>query len=149
MATILYSFSGLVGSITNPLITSFPITGDNSGISKVTITMEGDVTSHERAADGSVMVSAINATNGSLQIETFQNSATDEFLIGWYNTLNTLKSQHVVTNWANTVISLVDTASGRSFTLSGVSPKKLPDRSYAVQGGTVSWDLMAAQITEE
>lgn len=149
MAQFVYAFSGFVGSITSPVTPNFAITGDNSGVAKFTITMDGDVTSHQRAADGSVVISAMTVKNGNFAIETFQNSATDQFLLDWYNTLNSLKERHDVSNWNTTVMSFIDTSSNRQFTFNAVSPKKLPERAYGVQAATVNWELMAAEITQE
>ncbi len=149
MANILYGFQGLVGSVTNPATGSFIITGDDSGIAKISWSMSGDVTEHEVSADGSTIISAIARNNGTLSIETYQNSQTDIFLMNWFNTLDALKAQHVLANWTSTVVSVTDTASLRAFTFTGVSPKKQPDRSYGAQAATVSWEMMAAKLTQE
>ena len=140
-----YSFKDTSGAFTHPLAGEF-ILGGEIGEGQFTIVMTTDKSSHNVAADGAVMVSFIAGDNGHIAIECQQTSAIHAFLLGWYNIIKTLAIRGDVTNWANAALSLRNIVDGSEHQLTGVSPQRIPDKTYAAQGGMITWTLMAADI---
>ena len=46
------------------------------------------------------------------------------------------------------VLTIVDAAGSLTLTCEGVTPQKIPDRTYDQTAGLVSWTLLAARITD-
>ena len=72
MAQTTYSFTDLVGSIHSDVVGDFIFTGN--GVGSVSVSKATERTSHDIAADGSVMISKIAGNNGTVTIETQQTS---------------------------------------------------------------------------
>jgi len=51
-----------------------------------------------------------------------------------------------VSQWASATLSFRSLTDGTYHNLTGISPAKIPDKTYAAQGGNVTWNLMAADI---
>lgn len=141
MAQTTYSFSDLVGSIHSSLVDDFVFTGEGAG--SVTVSKSTERTTHDVAADGSIMVSKIAGNNGVINIEVQQTSPLHVWLEKWFAALWASAS----TNWAETSILLVNTVTGTSHVCKGVSPAKEADMPYQAQGQRVTWTLMCADIT--
>ena len=63
---VTYSFKDLVGVLVNPVFgVSIPLTGGNIGLGQVTITMTTERTTHDVAADSTVMPSYVAGDNGT------------------------------------------------------------------------------------
>ncbi len=146
MAPSTYSFKDVVGSFSHPLAGVQTFAGQ-IGLGTFVVKNATERTHHDLASDGTVMVSYISGANGSMEIEMQQNSVLHHFLLNWFNTITVLAEQGNVANWASGVISLASTLDGASHLLTGVSPSKIPDKTYAQSGGKVTWNLMAAQVT--
>jgi hypothetical protein len=134
-----YSFLDLAGAIASP-IGGYTFTGE--GVGEVIVSMTTEKTVHDTAADGSVMVSKIAGDNGMITINCQQTSLVHKFLLGLYNALMVGPASI----WASTSILLRNTSDGTSHVVTGVSPQKVPDKSYQAQGQRISWVLMAANI---
>jgi Bacteriophage KPP10, Structural protein ORF10 len=139
-----YSFKDLSGNFSHPAVGSFILNGGNIGFGQVTVAMTTEKTTHDVAADGSVMVSFISGDNGSVDIEVQQTSALHNFLLDWYNRVKTAADLGDVTLWAAGSMLLRNIVDNTSHSITGISPSKLPDKVYAAQGGKITWKLMAA-----
>ena len=86
MAQTTYSFTDLVGSIHSDVVGDFIFTGN--GVGSVSVSKATERTSHDIAADGSVMISKIAGNNGTVTIETQQTSplhlVSSYFAVGGY-----------------------------------------------------------------
>lgn len=141
METTTYSFGDLVGSISHPEIGIYMFEG--TGVGSVTISKVTDRTAHDLAADGSIMVSKIAGNNGTVTIEVQQTSSIHKWLLAWFNALVALPTA----SWAETAITLRNSATKTSHVCLGVSPQKEADTPYQAQGQRVTWTLMCAEIT--
>lgn len=138
--TTTYSFQDLTGSI------NFPLTGmivfDGAGIGDITVSMSGDKTAHDVAADGSVMVSKVLGNNGTITINCQQTSILHKSLLASYNALLIANAS----DWARAALLIRSVGDGTSHVARGVSFQKLGDKGYQAQGQRVSWTLMCAEI---
>jgi len=141
--TTTYSFKDLTGVIAHPYATAFKLVG--AGIGEIQIVMTTDRTQHDIAADGSVMVSKIEAFNGTIKISCQQTSDLHKFLIGLQNYLDTAPASQ----WALITIALRNATDGISHFATGVSFGKRADKSYKAQGQNVDWTLHAADIQSQ
>lgn len=141
MEVTTYSFGDLVGSIVHPELGVYMF--DGTGVGAVTISKATDRTAHDLASDGSVMVSKIAGNNGTVTIEVQQTSSLHRWLEAWFNGLVNLPTS----SWAETSITLRNSATKTSHVCMGVSPQKEADTPYQAQGQRVVWTLMCAEIT--
>jgi hypothetical protein len=124
-----YSFKDLSGAFIHPLVGSYPLGGGNVGLGQIVSYIAGD--------------------NGSVSIEVQQTSDLHTFLLGWFNACKTAADAGNVTLWAAGALSVRNILDGSSHAMTGVSPGKVPDKTYASQGGKVTWVLPCAKIINE
>jgi Protein of unknown function (DUF3277) len=144
-----YSFKDLSGAFIHPLVGSYPIGGGNVGLGQIVVSMTIDRTVQDMSADGSCMVSYIAGDNGSVSIEVQQTSDLHTFLLGWFNACKTAADAGSVALWAQAAFSVRNILDGSSHAMTGVSPGKVPDKTYASQGGKITWILPCAKIINE
>lgn len=144
-----YSFKDLTGAFIHPLVGSYVLGGGNVGLGQITVSMTQDRTQQDVAADGSVMVSYMPGDNGTISIEVQQTSDLHGFLLAWFNACKTAADAGDVLNWAAAAISIRNLVDGATHTATGISPGKQPDKSYAAQGGKITWVLPCARIINE
>lgn len=145
-----YSFKDTSGSLTNPVLGGSAIVfAGEQGMGQFVVSMHTERTTHDVAADGTVMPSYIAGDNGAMTIEIQQTSALHAALLTLYNILKTAADHGDVTNWASTNVSLRNVVDGSQHLLTGVSFSKIPDKTYASQGGKLSWQLMAANVVNQ
>jgi hypothetical protein len=140
----MYSFQDVVAVFFHPLVGSFEFRGE--GMGSFTITNTTDRTQHDVASDGSVMVSYIAGGNGAMQIEAQQTSDLHKFLLNWFNIISTAANLQDVSNWATALVTIRSILDGSTHILKGVSPAKVPDKTYGQAGARVTWSLMAADV---
>ena len=140
--TSVYSFADVSLVLSHPSVGKCTLTGQ--GLGSVAIARANDNTTHDVAADGSVMVSKVLSKNGSMAISIQQTSEAQNWLKKWYNYLIVAPSSE----WAKTNAVLTNPSGNEKFNLSGVSPQRRPDASFQQTGQQVTWTLMAAEITE-
>lgn len=138
--TTTYSFTDLSGAIAHPALGAYTFTGEGAG--EISVSMTTERTAHDVAADGSVMVTKIAGNNGSISIAVQQTSPIHQWLLNWYNYLVAADTSQ----WAQSALTLRNTVTGDSHVCTGVSPQKVPDKSYQAQGQRVTWVLMCADI---
>lgn len=114
-----------------------------AGIGSIGISMAGDKTAHDVAADGAVMVSKLAGKNGTITIAIQQTSELHEWLMTWYKHIDS----GALSEFASMTITITSKNLGVATVCTGVSPQKLADRNYQAQGQHVTWTLMAAEIT--
>lgn len=135
-----YSFSDLLGSISHPGVGQYVFTGQGTG--EITVAMASDRTSHDLAADGSVMISKMPGGNGTMTVQIQQTSPVHDWLLNWYNYITHADASE----WGAATMLLRSVTMNRSHDALGVSPQKLGDTPYQAQGGKVTWTLMCANI---
>lgn len=140
-----YAFTSVVGAFTHPDAGEYIFQGQE-GVKQMTVANATDRTVHDTAADGAVMVSAVEGASGSLDIECQQTSSLHLFLKSWANLVFTLASAGDATDFAAAAIRIQNIVTGESHTLTGVSPTKIPDQPYGSTGANVTWRLMAANV---
>jgi hypothetical protein len=141
--TTVYSFLDYHVVINHPSVGQAVLSG--AGIGELTVSMATERTAHDVAADGSVMVSKIGGRNGVATLSLQQTSYAHQWLKNWYKYLEGAPASE----WAKTIIVARSILAGDTITISGVSPQKIPDRSFQAAGQKVSWPLMAADIQQD
>lgn len=140
-----YSFKALAGAMTSPVGVNL-VFGGQLGVGKIVVANTTEHTSHDTAADGVVMPSFVAGDSGVITIECQQTSIIHQTLLNWLNILKTAAMNGDVSNWASTNMLLMETTTGQSHNVSGMSPQKSADKSYAAQGGNVTWTLPACNV---
>ena len=142
-----YSFKDLVGSITNAVFgQTILLSGGNIGFGSMTITMETARTTHDTAADGTVMPSYVAGNSGRITFVCQQTSLLHKQLLNLYNLCQQAADAFDVSGWAATSISIQTLLDGSSHKATGVSFSKIPEKPYEAQGKNVTWELMAANV---
>ena len=112
----------------------------SEGMGKISVSMSGDLSSHTATADGYVVVNRLKSSHGMITVEVPQNSSADEFLRKWSRFLKNTESYL----FALTALNIVDSMGRFTIYCEGVTPQKIPDRTYDATSGMVSWVLLAA-----
>lgn len=142
-----YSFKSLTGVLTNSVFgITIPLTGGNIGVGSITVRMTTTRTTHDVAADGTVMPSYIAGDNGEVDIQVQETSAIHQDLLSLYNLCILAANNEDVSGWAATAISFTFLIDGSIHTLTGVSFEKIPDKPYEANGQKITWKLMAANV---
>lgn len=140
MKTTVYSFADVTFILSHPAVGQYTFTG--TGVGSIAITRSTDVTQHDLAADGTVMVSKILVKNGVAALSIQQTSEGHAFLKRWLAYI----TEAPTSEWAKASAVLRCPAQGETITLNGVSPQKSADVTYQAAGQQVTWNLMAAEI---
>lgn len=135
-----YSFSDLVGTMSQASVGSYSFTGQ--GVGEMTITYAAERTVHDVAADGSVMASKIANNTGTCTIQAQQTSDLHTYLLNWFNYLWTAPTNE----WTSTSITIRSLTMNKTYILTGVSPQKIGDTPYQAQGQRITWTLMACDV---
>jgi hypothetical protein len=141
----IYSFKDTVTSIVSPAAGSFLATGQ-VGIGHLIVSYTIERTVQDMSADGNCMISYVSGSNGHLGVEVQQTSALNNYLVSWFNILTTAADADDVSNWASTTILITSLLDGTTHSLTGVSPGKIPDKTYGPQGARLNWTLMAGNV---
>lgn len=137
-----YSFEDVTCSFSHPSVGAASSTG--AGVGTITISMTQEKTVHDTASDGNVMITKIAGKNGSVAITLQQTSELHKFFMKWYNYVDNAPAAE----WASMNITIKSDNLGDSTVCTGVSPQKLADRPYDAQGARITWNLMAAEISQ-
>ena len=117
----------------------------SQGMGRVVGARSGDLSSHTATADGYVVVNRLRSENGTITIEVPQNSSADEYLRKWARYLKNVSDSG---KFALTTLNIVDQAGNFTISCEGVTPQKIPDRTYDREASNLSWTLLAATISE-
>ena len=115
------------------------------GLGKIGISRSGDLSSHTATADGYVVVNRLRSSHGQVTLEVPQNSTADEYLRKWSRYLKNTGSSD---KFARTTLNIVDQAGGFTISCEGVTPQKIPDRTYDQASSSLTWTLLVADISE-
>ncbi len=116
------------------------------GMGKSVVSRSGDLPSHTATADGYVVVNRLKSDNGQITLEVPQNSAADNFLRRW---ADYLRGVQITEEFAKSTMTIKDTAGGLTITATGVTPQKIPDRSWDRTAANLTYTLLAASIREK
>lgn len=142
-----YSFKDLVGSIVNPAVGFTQLlSGGGVGFGAVRIIMTTDRTTHDIAADGTVMPSYLAGDNGVVEIEIQQTSPLHKAILGLYNACVVAANADDLAPWAATQITFRTLLDGSFHSATGCSFEKIPDKPYQAQGQKMTWRIMSANI---
>lgn len=139
-----YSFQDVIAAFACPSVGAASSTG--AGIGSIALDMATEKTTHQVAADGTVLISKVLGDNGTVAVAMQQTSQLHKYLLNWYNYINSANAD--IQAWASMVITISSANLGDNSICTGVSPQKLPGRPYQAQGQSVTWTLMAAEITQ-
>lgn len=114
------------------------------GLGSISFDYAGDNTSHDVAADGSIMVSKIRRRNGTISIEVQQTSLFHSWLKDYANAMEILPANQFAS--ASILISS-PTGTGDQINFSGVSLTKRPGIPYQAEGQRITWTFMATDIS--
>ena len=117
-----------------------------NGAGKIVISASGDLSSHTTTAEGYVVINKLKSENGMITFEVPQNSPADVYLRKWIKYVRTSKK---VANYAKATLTITDSAGGFTILCSGVTPQKVPDRTYDRSSTNLTYTLLAASITEK
>ncbi|CAK9249990.1 unnamed protein product [Sphagnum jensenii] len=84
------------------------------------------------------MPTFIAGDSGNIEIEVQQTSTAHQFLLTWLNTLKTAANNGDLSQWAGTTAIFRTNLSGSIHQASGISPMKVPDKTYAAKESTSS-----------
>ena len=116
------------------------------GTGKIVISASGDLSSHTTTANGFVVVNRLKSENGVITIEVPQNSAADTFLRKWVRYLRTVQDSG---KFAKSTLTVTDQAGKFTIHCAGVTPQKVPDRTYDRSSTNVTYTLLAVSIAEK
>lgn len=140
--TSVYSFADVSLVLSHPSVGQFVFTGQ--GLGSVGIEYSNDNTTHDVAADGSVMISKVVSNNGAMAISIQQTSEAQLWLKKWYNYIKAAPTSE----WAKASAVLRVPASNETFNMANVSPQKRPGATFQQTGQQVAWNLLCGSITE-
>lgn len=136
-----YSFEDVALVFTHPSKGSITLTGAGTG--SVTVSRANDVSTHDLAADGSVMVTKQQARNGTLSIVVQQTSAGSN----WLRKLNQYLEVASSAEWAQAVCTISSKVMGINVQCTGVSPQKTPDMAMQATGQQVTFPYLCQSIS--
>lgn len=137
-----YSFGDVDIIFSHPSVGQKEINGEGTG--SITITMQTEKSTHDVAADGSVMISKIAGENANIDIEVQQTSGFHKWLLAYYNAINLAPSSL----WAAAQILIRDKAGESTILAIDVSPRIRASKSYQSQGQRVTWNFLAGNCSE-
>lgn len=135
-----YSFADTDLVLNHPSVGQKTFTG--KGLGSITIAFANDMSQHDTAADGSVMVSKIDTKSGTLSIAIQQTSDAQM----WLNKLVNYLKVAPTSEFAQTTGMLVNKSTGANYTFNGITPQKSPDEAFQQTGQQVTWALLVAEI---
>jgi hypothetical protein len=140
-----YSFKDVKAAIDGPG-GNFPLCGDEAGAAKegITVSQLNDDNTMTSGADGSWMHSLNNDASGTVTVRLLKASTVNAQL---ENLRSHQRSSSA--NWGKNTITIRNVVSGDSVTCKGVAFKRVPDLTYAAEGGTVEWVFDAGKITRK
>lgn len=136
-----YSFEDTTVTISHPAIGNYSAFG--TGIGQVSVNYDSNVTAHSVAADLSVVVSKYAVKNGTIEFQVLQSSEFNAWLKRWANILE----QGSADAFADTVITITNRSTGDNYVATGCSHQQKPSETFGPEAQTITWTIMAANIT--
>lgn len=135
-----YGFEDLSVVITHKAMGQLALQG--AGVGTITFAKANDVSSHDVAGDGTVMISKIKARNGTVAIAVQQTSDANQ----WFTKLFNYLEAAGLSEWAG--IALMATAPNMKVTheCANMTFQKQADAPYQAQGQQVTWTFLAGDM---
>ena len=143
MSTYVYSFEDTSVIISHPNFETYSAYG--TGIGSIQVSMANDITTHDVAADLSVVVSKSVKKNGTVTFDVLQGSDFNKYLMR----LSSFLEASVPRVFALTRITIANSSTGEVYYCSGCSPQKRPDNQFQSQAQNRSWAWMCANISTQ
>ena len=140
-----YSFVDTAGTVANPFSGAYIFQGQR-GVKQITVTMATEKSVLDVSSDGAVMATFIPGDNGTVAIEMQQTSDFYKYVLAWYNLAKIAALGGDVSDWFAGAMTLRNIADGTSHLCTGMAPAKLPDKTYAAQGGYVTVNFTCCDI---
>ena len=137
-----YSLVDTQTVISHPSVGRKVLSDEENGGGQISIQFTGDMANHNQTANGYVVISKVRSRAGQVTLEVPQNSPSDLFLDNLCGYLASAPTKE----FALSKLNVIDTASGKQWTCTGVTPQKRPDRTYAAQAGTLNYTFLCADI---
>jgi len=137
-----YSLPDVVTTINHPDVGRCVLSDVGGG--KITISYAGDMSSHTTTATGHVVVNRLKSQSGTVALEIPQNSEADLYLQKWIKYLKSCRTAR----FALSDLVLNDPASGKTYSMTGVTPQKQPDEGYDQTSGNRQYNLLFAEMKE-
>ena len=135
-----YSFEDITGAYASPI--GGIVTFDGIGAGSINIAMDQEMTAHNIAADGVVMVTKKKGEPGTITVQVQQTSPFHRSMIQAYTAIKLANAA----SWASAGMTIRAVTMGITHIATGVSFAKIPDTSYQGEGQMVSWTFKAADI---
>ena len=139
-----YSLADTKVVLSHPNVGQCPL--HQGGAGKLVISMSGDISSHTSTARGDTVINRMRSENGVVTIEIPQNSAADNFLRKWVRYLTNVQAS---SKFPKSTLTITDQAGKFTIHCTGVTPQKVPDRTYDRSSTNVTYTLLAVSITEK
>ena len=143
MSTYVYSFEDTSVIFSHPNFETYSAYG--TGIGSVQVSMANDITTHDVAADLSVVVSKSVKKNGTVTFDVLQGSDFNKYL----SRLASYLENSAPSEFALARITIVNRSTGESYYCSGCSPQKRPDNQFQSQAQNRSSVWMCANISTQ
>lgn len=141
--TFVYSFEDTVVTISHPSVGVYSAYG--TGIGDLSVNLSENVTTHEVAADQSVIVSKHVKRNGTVN---FNISQVSDFNT-WLKKFAAYIEEADASEFALATISISNKTTGDNYYCTGVSHQKIADNQLQSQAQNRSWTMMCAHITNK
>jgi len=138
--TSTYGFKDVDATISHPSYGSYTLQGE--GVGELSITKTTERTTHDVAADGSIMVSKIEGNNGNVVVQCQQTSGVHNWLQGLFNYLASADTDE----WAQISLTVKANHMKKTHYCTYGAMQKEGDNPYQAQGQKISWTLMFADI---
>lgn len=137
-----YSLADTQTVMNHPSVGRKVLSDEESGGGQISIQFAQDMASQQQTANGYVVISKVRSRAGQVTMEIPQNSPSDLYLDKLVGYLESAPANE----FALSTLNIVDNATGKKWTCTGVVPNKRPDRSYAAQGGNLNYTFLCADI---
>ena len=141
--TFVYSFEDTVVTISHPSVGVYSAYG--TGIGDLSINLSENVTTHEVAADQSVIVSKHVKRNGTVNFNISQVSDFNK----WLKKFVAYIEEADASEFALATISISNKTTGDNYYCTGVSHQKIADNQLQSQAQNRAWTMMCAHITNK
>jgi hypothetical protein len=143
-----YSFLDLSLAFNDPDVGSYSPTAGELGFGQLTIEMTTERITQRVAADGLVMIVYKAGSNATIDILVQQVSPLHNWLLNWANTKFGNADNGNLLTLAGMQFTARNIVDGTQHVCLGVTPTRIPPKSYAADGADITCRLMAANATQ-
>lgn len=128
----------------HPAVGRKVLSDEENGGGQISIAYSQDMSNHMQTASGYTVINKVKSHAGTVTLEIPQNSPSDMYL----RRVIAYLENAAASEFAQSTLTIRDTAADITFNCTGVTPQKRPDRAYAQQAGTLQYVLLCASIVE-